>query len=76
MKPSSTKPTQPLELLYIDDAQLKCATVQAITGFSKTTIYARMAENPPTFPQPIRHGTRCTRWRAGDIRAFLQSLTK
>jgi len=76
MKTSTTKPSQPLELLYIDDAQLKCDTVKAITGFSKTTIYSRMAENPPTFPLPIRHGKRCTRWRAGDIRVFLQSLTK
>ena len=23
------------------------------------------------FPQPLRHGSRCTRWRAADIRQYL-----
>jgi prophage regulatory protein len=67
---------QPLQVLYVDDALLKIDTVRAVTGLSRTTIYTRMSENPPTFPQAIRQGKRCTRWRAGDIRAFLQSLTK
>lgn len=67
--------SQPPELLYVDDAQLKLDLVTALTGFSKTTIYDRMAEDPPRFPLPIRHGLRCTRWRAGDVRAFLESQT-
>lgn len=70
------KQSQPLDVVNLDDALLKFETVSAITGLSRTTIYTRMAANPPTFPQAIRQGKRCTRWRAGDIKAFLQSLAK
>lgn len=65
---------QPLDVVQLDDALLKVETVSAITGLSRTTIYTRMSATPPTFPQAIRQGKRCTRWRAGDIKAFLQSL--
>lgn len=71
-----TKQAQPLDVIHVDDALLKLPTVSAITGLSRTTIYTRMAATPPTFPQAIRQGKRCTRWRAGDIKAFLQSLAK
>jgi prophage regulatory protein len=64
------------EIIRFDDALLRIDLVKALTGLSRTTIYTRMAEDPPTFPKAIRQGKRCTRWRAGDIRAFLQSLTK
>jgi prophage regulatory protein len=67
---------QLIEVIQVDDALLKLTIVSAITGLSRTTIYTRMAANPPTFPQAIRQGKRCTRWRAGDIKAFLQSLVK
>lgn len=70
------KQSQPLDVIHVDDALLKLATVSAITGLSRTTIYTRMSATPPTFPQAIRQGKRCTRWRAGDIKAFLQSLAK
>lgn len=74
----NTKSTisQPLEVIQVDDALLKLATVSAITGLSRTTIYTRMSATPPTFPQAIKQGKRCTRWRAADIKAFLQSLVK
>lgn len=64
---------QPLHALQISDALLKIKTVQALVGLSKTSIYTRMSANPPTFPQAIRQGTRCTRWRAGDVQAWLQA---
>lgn len=70
------KQIQPLEVIHVDDALLKVTTVSAVTGLSRTTIYTRMSATPPTFPQAIRQGKRCTRWRAGDIKAFLQSLSK
>lgn len=70
------KQAQPLELIHVADAMLKMSTVSALTGLSRTTIYTRMSATPPTFPQAIRQGKRCTRWRAGDIKAFLQSLAK
>jgi prophage regulatory protein len=70
------KQAQPFDVIYVDDALLKMSTVSALTGLSRTTIYTRMSATPPTFPLAIRQGLRCTRWRAGDIRAFLQSLVK
>ena len=73
---TKAKPTQPLEAIHVDDALLRLETVKAITGLSRTTIYSRMSETPPTFPQAIRQGNRCTRWRAGDIKAYLQGLAK
>jgi prophage regulatory protein len=73
---AKAKPYQPLEAIQVDDALLRLETVRAVTGLSRTTIYNRMSATPPTFPQAIRQGKRCTRWRAGDIRAFLQSLAK
>lgn len=60
---------QPLHAAQVADALLKLATVEALTGLSRSSIYARLQKN--TFPQPIRLGTRCTRFRAGDVQAWL-----
>jgi prophage regulatory protein len=70
------KKTQPLEAIHVDDAMLRLETVKAVTGLGRTTIYEKMGSSPPTFPQAIRQGKRCTRWRAGDIKAYLQGLKK
>jgi len=61
--------TQPLHAAQVADALLKLATVEALTGLSRSTIYARLARRE--FPQPIRLGARCTRFRAGDVQAWL-----
>lgn len=71
--PDKPKLKQPLETLHIDEALLRIQTVIALTGLSRTTIYARMAADPPTFPKSVQLGTRCTRWRAVDIKAFLKT---
>lgn len=65
-----------IDVVSVDDALLRLQAVSALTGLSRSTIYTRMSATPPTFPQAIKQGKRCTRWRAGDIRAFLQSLAK
>ncbi len=62
-----TKP-QPLEAATLPQALLKVRTVAAITGLSPASIYRKLATG---FPQPIRMGARCTRWRAGDVTAWL-----
>jgi prophage regulatory protein len=62
---------QPLHAAQIADALLRLPTVQALTGLSKTTIYTLVARHD--FPQPIRRGSRCTRWRSGDVTAWLQA---
>lgn len=60
---------QPLHAVQVADALLKLRTVQALTGLSRSTIYARLSRNE--FPQPVRLGARCTRFRAGDVQAWL-----
>jgi prophage regulatory protein len=64
---------QPLHAAQIADALLKLQTVQALTGLSKTTLYAKAAAGELT---PIRLGKRCTRWKAGDVTAWLQAQGK
>jgi prophage regulatory protein len=64
---------QPLHAAQVDDALLKCRTVQALTGLSEATIYRKVAAG--LFPEPIRLGARCTRWRAGDVTAWLRAQT-
>lgn len=59
-----------IEAATIPDAMLKVDTVQAITGLSRSSIYRAMEKD---FPKPIKSGRRCTRWRAGDVMAWLRA---
>ncbi len=76
---SSTKPVlikrgrakQPIHAAQIAHALLRLSTVEAITGLSRSSIYAKIKDG--TFVQPIRLGTRCTRFRAADVQAWLAS---
>lgn len=63
--------TQPLSVIAVDDAQLRIATVCALTGLGRATIYRKVKEG--TFPEPQRQGLRCTRWRALGVRQWLSS---
>jgi prophage regulatory protein len=65
--------TQPLQAAEIPDALLKLSTVVALTGLGKTSVYAKAATGELT---PIRLGKRCTRWRAGQVKHFLQAQGK
>jgi prophage regulatory protein len=69
----ATKPraraAQPLHVAQLADALLRLSTVEAITGLGKSSIYSKLAKNE--FPQPVRIGARCTRFRAGDVQAWL-----
>lgn len=60
---------QPLHALQIADALLKIQTVAAVTAISASTIFRKTAAGD--FPEPVRLGSRCTRWRAADVRAWL-----
>lgn len=62
---------QPLHVAQIADALLTLKTVQALTALGRSSIYQKVAQR--TFPTPIRQGKRCTRWRAGDVQAWLQA---
>lgn len=59
---------QPLTVLDVPDALLTVATVSALTSFSASTLY-RLAQRGELVP--VRRGIRCTRWRAGDVSAYL-----
>ena len=62
--------SQPLHALQIADALLKIKTVTAVTGLSESSIRRKVAAGQ--FPQPIKDGTRCTRWVAGAVSTWLQ----
>lgn len=66
-----TRPKQPLHAAQIAEALLRLSTVESITGLGRSTIYAKVKAGDGSFPQPIRLGARCTRFRAGDIQAWL-----
>ena len=53
-----------------DSAMVSVKAVSALLGAGDSTIWRR-ANLEPDFPQPIRLGTKCTRWKVGDIRAFV-----
>lgn len=46
-------------------------TVAAVTGLSASTIFRKLAADPPQFCAPIRLGKRCTRWKSACVRAWL-----
>ena len=48
---------------------LRRKQVEAATGLSRSTIYARIRAK--TFPHAIALGPRSVGWRAGDIESFL-----
>jgi prophage regulatory protein len=50
---------------------LRRKQVEAATGLSRSTIYARIKLK--TFPAAVQLGPRCVGWRAGDIVAFLEN---
>ncbi len=63
--------TQPLQALQIADALLKIQTVTAVTGLSESSIRRKVAAG--IFPQPVKDGTRCTRWVAGAVSNWLHA---
>lgn len=70
-KPTRGAILQPLEAASLPDALLKIATVAAVTGLSASTIFRKLAADPPQFPEPVRLGSRCTRWKSASVRAWL-----
>lgn len=70
--PHTPHKPQPLEAASNPDALLKISTAGALAGIGVSTVYHR-ARTDPTFPKLIKHGTRCTRIRAGDLTAWLKA---
>lgn len=55
-----------------DDALTNVNVVAAIINCGVSTVWRYLALDPD-FPKPIRFSKRNTRWRIGDIRAYLAS---
>jgi len=58
-----------------DEALLSVRTIATLAGIGVSTVWRHAALNPD-FPKPIKLSSRCTRFRAGEIRAFLAKCTK
>ena len=64
---------QPIEAVTLPDALLKMQTVCSAVGLSSATIYRKVATGD--FPEPVRLGARCTRWKSGCVQAWLAAQT-
>jgi prophage regulatory protein len=51
---------------------LRIADVCHLVGLSASQVYQLIAEG--AFPQPLRLSSRCSRWRARDVQAWLEAL--
>ena len=70
---AKSKSEQPLHAVQIQDALLNLRTLQSLSGLGKTTIYGLIKTGEL---KPIKLGSRCTRFRAGDVQAWLQAQAK
>ena len=68
-RPRSAAAWQPIEAAALPDALLKVRTVSAVTGLSASSIYRKIAAGK--FPEPVRLGARCTRWKSCSVTAWL-----
>lgn len=68
---TTTHNRQTVTAALVPDARLKIQTVIQLTGLSASTIRRKTAAGD--FPQPIKDGTRCTRWIAGHVTGWLRS---
>ncbi len=50
---------------------LRRREVEALTGLSRSTIYAQMAEG--TFPKPVRLGKRAVGWTDSTIEEWVET---
>lgn len=57
---------RPLEDLTL----LSARQVSEMLGVSESWTWAQLQQG--AFPQPVRLGRRCTRWRLADIRAYVE----
>jgi prophage regulatory protein len=73
IRPLKPRSEQPLEAAQVSDALLKLRTVQTLTGLGKTSIYELIKAGEL---KPVKLGARCTRFRAGDVQAWLQAQAK
>ncbi len=54
------------------EALLKIQAVLQRTSLSKSTLYAKIKEG--TFPEPVRLGARCSRWKSSELDNWLSHV--
>ena len=62
--------TRSLSVLAEPTALLPCTVVMSVLGISKNTVYRWTREG--RLPAPLKIGPNSTRWRAADIRAYVE----
>lgn len=65
---------QPFALPETGEAMLTVKEVSAALGIGPTSVWKRV-KCDPAFPQPVRYGTRCTRFRLSALRAYVAALS-
>ena len=55
----------------MNDMLLRRQEVERIVGLSRSSIYRLMQDED--FPRPVRVGRSAVRWRASDIKAWLET---
>lgn len=55
-----------------DSAMVPVKAFPVLAGIAVSTAWRR-AKSEPSFPQPVRLGVKCTRFRVGDIRKFINA---
>lgn len=68
-KTDDKAPERPLPAGLADVALLDIRDVLTAVRMSASWVHDEVRER--RFPQPLRFGPRCTRWRSADIRAWL-----
>lgn len=67
------KVPQTLDAINHAGAHLRLEVVLSLVGISRSAWYRLIQEEDA--PQPLRYGTRCSRWLASDISKFLAART-
>lgn len=58
------------------DRLLRIAEVSEMTGLGKTTIYKLMKASESPFPQAIKLGSACARWRESEVMLWMETLPR
>lgn len=71
-EPGAPRPRRPITIeigALPDDALVDKHVRRTVTGLGDSETYDRIAEG--RFPAALKLGKRCSRWRVGDLRAWL-----
>lgn len=55
-----------------DDTFLRLPDVRRLTGYSRSMIYALMAQEPPAFPRKKQIGPNTVIWLESEVRAWMR----